>query len=62
MSNLDTLIAAGVVPQDHTLTQEDIQTIEKLTVDEVKTLVDLSVKLGADFIQRNLIDAPNCFL
>ena len=63
MSNLATLIAAGVVPQNHTLSYEDQQTVEGLSQDEVNCLIDLKSKLGDDFIRRNTADGPpNCIL
>jgi hypothetical protein len=62
MTNLEKLIEAGVVPPDHTLTDDDSSVIENLSHLEVACLVDLKQKLGEDFIQRNLRDAANCFL
>lgn len=62
MSNLETLLAAGVVPQDHTLTDEDTSTIEALSDSEVQLLIGLKQKLGDEFLQRNSGDIANCFL
>ena len=62
MNNLDKLIDAGVVPDDHTLSDEDSSVIESLSPLEVQSLVDLKHKLGEDFLQRNVHDAANCFL
>ncbi len=61
-SNLEKLKTAGVVPDDHTLTDADTSTIENLSDQEVQSLISLKQKLGADFVQRNTRDAPNCFL
>ena len=62
MSNLETLIAAGVVPEDHTLTDDDSQVIETLSHHEGQTLVSLKEKLGDDLLRRNCSDAANFFL
>ena len=63
MSNLETLIAAGIVPEDHTLSDDDSQVIETLTHHEVQALVSLKEKLGDDLIRRNCgSDVPNFFL
>jgi len=62
MDNLTTLMSAGVVPQDHSLTDDDIGVIHSLSDDEVQALVNLKQKLGADFIQRNTQNVANCFL
>jgi hypothetical protein len=60
LSNLDTLIEAGLVPTDNTLTDDDKQIIESLSQDEVQSLISLKTKLGDDFILRNTRYAPNC--
>ena len=62
MDNLTTLMSAGVVPEDHTLTDDDIGVIQSLSDDEVQSLVNLKQKLGDDFIQRNGQNVANCFL
>jgi hypothetical protein len=62
MSNLETLIEAGIVPRDHTLSEDDSEVIETLSLHEVKTLVDLKEKLGDDLLRRNISDAGNFFL
>jgi hypothetical protein len=62
MANLDTLISAGVIPHDHTLTKDDIKTVNSLAPTEVDTLITLKSKLGDEFLQRNTIAKPNCFL
>jgi hypothetical protein len=62
VDNLEKLIAAGVVPKDHTLTHEDQKTIHTLSESEVHSLVNLKQKLGDDFIQRNGKNIANCFL
>jgi hypothetical protein len=62
MSNLETLKAAGVVPDNHTLSDTDCSTIENLSDQEVQALISLKQKLGDEFVQRNSRDTPNCFL
>ena len=62
MDNLTTLTSAGVVPQDHTLTDADLGIIAALTAVEVQALINLKQKLGDDFIQRNSQNVANCFL
>jgi len=62
MTNYDTLVNAGIIPATNSLTSDDISTINKLTSDEVNAMISLKSMLGDDFIQRNTIDAPNCFL
>jgi len=62
VTNVQTLISHGVVPQDHTLTQDDHSAIESLSVEEIQCLVQLKHKLGDDFLKRNTRDAANCFL
>jgi hypothetical protein len=62
MSNLEKLKAGGVVPHDHTLSDEDRSTIENLHEHEVQSLISLKQKLGDEFVKRNTRDTPNCFL
>jgi hypothetical protein len=62
MAHLDTLMSAGVVPDKHTLTKEDIEIINSLKAEEIKALIDLKIKLGEEFLKRNLLVKPNCFL
>jgi hypothetical protein len=62
VSQLDTLIAAGIVPQHNTLTEADRGVIETLSDSEVQALVNLKQKLGDDFLRRNSQPLPNCFL
>ena len=62
MDNLTTLMSAGVVPQDHSLTDADLGVIHSLSDDEVASLINLKQKLGDDFIQRNGQNVANCFL
>jgi len=59
MNNVDTLIAAGIIPQNHTLTSADMAAINDLSTDEVNTIISLKTKLGGDFLQRN---RANCLL
>ena len=62
MDNLTTLMSAGVVPEDHTLTDADLGIIAALTAAEIAALINLKQKLGDDFIQRNGQNVANCFL
>ena len=62
MSNLDTLISAGVVPQDHDLSDADKAVVESLSPDEVQHMVNLKSKFGDDFLRRNTSDSANFFL
>lgn len=61
MNNLATLTAAGVIPQNLTLTQQDIDAINSLSPLEVDVIIALKTKLGPDFM-KNTVNAPNCFL
>jgi hypothetical protein len=62
MNNLNALIAAGVIPKNHTLSAADIDTINDLSTEEVDTIIALKTRLGADFIKRNAVDAANIML
>jgi hypothetical protein len=62
MENLDVLISAGVIPQNHTLSADDIEAVNELSHAEVDTLIAVKFRLGDDFLQRNVKVAPNCFL
>jgi len=62
MANLDKLIAAGLVPKDHTLSKQDIEVVNKLSDQEIATLAAVKAKLGEDFLRRNHPIKPNCFL
>jgi hypothetical protein len=62
MENLDLLISAGVIPQAHTLTADDIEAVNGLSHDEVDALIAVKFRLGDDFLQRNVKVTPNCFL
>ena len=62
MSNLETLKAAGVVPEYHTLNDEDAAVIDSLSDAEVQSLIGLKQKLGDEFLQRNSGNTANCFL
>lgn len=63
MSNLETLMAAGVIPQDNTLSEEDRSVVEALTYLEIQALIALKQKLGEDFLRRNCgANIANCFL
>lgn len=62
MSNLDTLIAAGVIPADNALSDGDKQVVNGLSSDEVQYMIDLRTTLGADFCQRNMKAAANFIL
>jgi hypothetical protein len=62
MANLDTLISAGVIPSDNNLTKDDINMINSLDPNEIDALISLKSKLGDDFLKRNVVASPNCFL
>jgi hypothetical protein len=62
MRNLEKLIAAGVVPEDNTLSREDIAVIENLSNLELHCLIDLKETLGLEFLERNGRDSANCIL
>ena len=62
MENLDLLISAGVIPQNHTLSAGDIEVVNELSSEEVDALIAVKFRLGDDFLQRNIKVAPNCFL
>jgi hypothetical protein len=62
MENLDVLISAGVIPQNHTLTADDIEVVNELSHAEVDALIAVKFRLGDDFLQRNVKVTPNCFL
>lgn len=40
MSQLETLIAAGVVPQDHNLSAEDVAVLSSLSQEELDALIE----------------------
>jgi hypothetical protein len=62
MANLESLISAGVIPSKNNLTKEDINTINSLDPSEIDALISLKSKLGDDFLTRNTLASPNCFL
>ena len=62
MANLDKLISAGVIPRDNSLSKDDINTINGLDPNEIDALISLRSKLGDDFLKRNMVASPNCFL
>jgi hypothetical protein len=62
MPNLDRLISAGIIPSNNTLSKDDITTINSLDPNEVDALISLKSKLGDDFLKRNAVASPNCFL
>ena len=62
MSNLEILMNAGVIPEDHTLSDDDRGVINNLSELEVHALVALKHKLGDEFLERNIRDVANCFL
>ena len=62
MDNLNALMSAGVVPEDHSLTDDDLGIIAALNAAEIEALINLKQKLGDDFIQRNGQNVANCFL
>lgn len=49
--NLDALIAAGLIKQEH-VTEEEQALIEKLTPEEIQALISAHKKLGTENIKK----------
>jgi hypothetical protein len=52
-SNVDRLKAANVLPANHTLSEADVDKVNKLSPPEVDTLIKVHAQLGNDFVKRN---------
>lgn len=53
MSNVSTLMNAGLIAGSAMLSQADQDTINNLTTDEVNALISISQKVSLDFLSRN---------
>jgi hypothetical protein len=51
-SNLQQLIAAGLVQEKNKLSPEELETIEKLSQDEVRCLVKTAKTLGEEYLEK----------
>lgn len=54
MSNLERLQAAGLIEVNHTLTPDEVNSINQLTPAEVDALISVRAKLGDDFFNRKV--------
>jgi hypothetical protein len=53
MSNVQTLVDAGLARADH-LTEQDRKVIDSLTEQEIKTLLQIKVKLGDTMMNQKV--------
>ncbi len=53
MSNIATLMNAGLIAANAVFSQADQNTIESLSSDEVNALISISQKVTTDFLSRN---------
>lgn len=53
MSNINTLMNAGLIAQGATFSEADTKTINSLTTDEVNALINVYNAVGLDFLSRN---------
>ena len=53
MSNIATLMSAGLIAKTATFNAADQQVIEGLSQDEVNALISISKKLSPDFVARH---------
>lgn len=54
MSNFERLQSAGLVEVQHTLTPDEINSINQLSAAEVDALISVRAKLGGDFFSRKV--------
>lgn len=54
MSNFERLQAAGLIEVNHTLTPDEVNSINQLTPAEVDALISVRAKLGDDFFNRKV--------
>jgi hypothetical protein len=54
MSNLERLQAAGLIDVQHSLTNDEITSINQLSSTEVDALISVRAKLGDDFFNRKV--------
>lgn len=52
-NNVQQLISAGVLKDDHNLSEDDQQQINSLSSAEINHLISVGGKLDADFYERN---------
>ncbi len=56
MSNVDRLQQAGLIQVQHTLTDDETNTINQLSGSEVDALISVRAKLGDDFFTKKVPD------
>ncbi len=54
MSNFERLQSAGLIETEHSLTPEEVNSINQLTTAEVDALISVRAKLGDDFFNRKV--------
>ncbi len=54
MSNFERLQAAGLIDVQHSLTNDEITSINQLSSTEVDALISVRAKLGDDFFSRKV--------
>ena len=54
MSNFERLQAAGLIGVQHSLTNDEITSINQLSSTEVDALISVRAKLGDDFFSRKV--------
>ena len=54
MTNVDRLQQAGLIQTPHPLTEDEIDSLNKLSSAEVDALISVRMKLGDDFFQRKV--------
>ena len=54
MTNLERLEEAGMIRHGHQFSREDLLVLESLSYDEVTALIGVRVKVGDDFLRRNV--------
>jgi hypothetical protein len=54
MSNFERLQSAGLIEVQHTLTADEVNSINQLSAAEVDALISIRAKLGDDFFNRKV--------
>lgn len=54
MSNFERLQAAGLIDVQHSLTNDEITSINQLSSTEIDALISVRAKLGDDFFSRKV--------
>ena len=54
MSNFERLQSAGLIDVQHSLTNDEIASINQLSASEVDALISVRAKLGDDFFSRKV--------